>query len=241
MSQIIVALDVPSRQEALNLVDRLGSEGDFYKVGLELFVAEGPAILSDLRRRGKRVFLDLKLHDIPSTVARAVQTASHHGVELLTVHVSGGRAMVERAVEASDGLPRILGVTVLTSLDPEGVREAWGRSQVDVPTEVQRLAGLARSAGLDGLVASALEARALRHLLGNEGYIVTPGIRPAGASPGDQSRVTTPSEAVGAGADALVVGRPVTRAQDPTAALRAIREEASQAGERLVVKGRAPE
>lgn len=229
MSQIIVALDLPSRDRALALVDALGEEADFYKVGLELFIGAGPSVVRELRERGKRVFLDLKLHDIPNTVARAVEAASQHGAELLTVHASGGRVMLERAAEAADGRVRLLGVTVLTSLGPEELSEAWGRSGVTAPEEVERLARLSFSAGLDGVVASAAEVGVLRDALGPSAMLVTPGIRPAGGEAHDQTRVATPGKAVAAGADALVVGRPVTEAPDPPRALRSIRREAAEA------------
>lgn len=229
MTQVIVALDLPSRDRALSLVDALGAQVETYKVGLELFTHAGPSVVSDLKERGKGVFLDLKLYDIPNTVAAAVSAAADHGADLLTLHASGGRDMLERAVEAAAGRLRLLGVTVLTSLGPEGLAEAWGRSGIRTDREVERLAGLTLACGLDGVVASAEEAAILRNALGPSALIVTPGIRPAGATPHDQRRVATPEAAVQAGADALVVGRPVTESEDPRAALHSLRREVAAA------------
>ena len=227
MAEIVVALDVPSREDALELVDALGDTGDFYKVGLELFSREGPAVLRELRSRGKRVFLDLKLYDIPTTVRRAVAVAADEGVELLTVHAAGGPAMLEAAAHASRGDTRLLAVTVLTSFTPSEVEAVWGRDILSVRDEVVRLATLGRDAGLDGVVASALEVEVLKRQLGGEFLVATPGIRLAGDSDHDQARVATPAEAVRAGSDYLVVGRSVTGAPDPREALERIREEAT--------------
>jgi len=171
------------------------------------------------------VFLDLKLHDIPNTVARAVDAAAALDVELLTVHIAGGASMMEAARDAAAGRLRLLGVTVLTSLGPEDLRGAWGRAVGSVRDEVSRLAALAHGCGLDGVVASPVDARAIRPGLPPPFLIVTPGIRPEGAGRGDQKRVATPAEAVAAGADWLVVGRPVTQADDPTAALASLLAE----------------
>jgi len=229
MAGIIVALDHGSQEEALALVDRLGGSGTFYKVGLELYTRAGPSVVEALRMRGKRVFLDLKLHDIPNTVAGAVRAASALDVELLTVHVSGGTSMLEAAREASMGGVRLLGVTVLTSLAATEVEAVWGREINSIRDEVARLAELAHQCGIDGVVASALEAGWIRRTLGPERLIVTPGIRPAGADQGDQKRVATPASAVEAGADYLVVGRPVTKAADPALVLDALLAEVAQA------------
>lgn len=237
MAEIVVALDVPSRDEALELVDLLGDAGEFYKVGLELFTREGPPVLRDLRERGKRIFLDLKLHDIPNTVRGAVEAAADEGVELLTVHVAGGPAMLEAAAEAAEGAGsvgapgapggglRLLGVTILTSLSASDVGAVWGRDVPSVRDEVVRLAALGREAGLDGVVASALEAEVLKRQHGQGFLVATPGIRLAGEPAHDQARVATPAEAVDAGADYLVVGRSVTAADDPASALDRMREE----------------
>ncbi len=225
MAEVIVPLDFPSSEEAFRLVDRLGGSGTFYKVGLELYTRAGPAVVTELRRRDKRVFLDLKLHDIPNTVAGGVRAAAELGVELMTVHVSGGRAMLEAAREAAAGDTRLLGVTVLTSLTGSEVELTWGREILSIRDEVGRLTDLAVESGLDGVVASALEASWIRHRVSEEFLVVTPGIRPAGTDRGDQSRVATPSDAVRAGADFLVIGRPITKAPDPAAAMDAILSE----------------
>ena len=229
MSRIIVPLDQGSSREALALVDRLGESADFFKVGLELYTAEGPDVVRALTARGKRVFLDLKLHDIPTTVGRAVAAASELGVEMLTVHGSGGAAMLAEATARRAGGLRLLAVTVLTSLRPEELGAAWGREVRSVRDEVGRLTELAREAGIDGVVASALEAEWIRSLAGDGFLIVTPGIRPAGADADDQRRVATPADAIRWGADYLVVGRPITGADDPRSALEAIQAEVRSA------------
>lgn len=218
-------LDVASPDEAFALVDRLGESGDFYKVGFQLYTSGGPDVVRELVRRGKRVFLDIKLHDIPNTVARAVESASELGVDLLTLHAAGGPTMLRAAVDASSPDLRLLAVTVLTSLSPDEMGTVWGREIRSVREEVGRLALLSRQAGVDGVVASALEASWIRTQVGERFLIVTPGIRPAGTDPADQARVATPAEAVDAGADYLVIGRPITGAPDPAAALAAIRAE----------------
>lgn len=229
MSRLIVPLDVPTEAEALDLVDRLGPRADFYKVGLELYTRAGTSVVRTLVDRGKRVFLDLKLHDIPNTVRRAVAVASDLGVDLLTVHGSGGPSMLEGAVAGRTGDLRILAVTVLTSLSPDEMGTVWGREIGSVREEVGRLAAIAEESAVDGVVASALEASWLRHRVAEDFLIVTPGIRPAGASRDDQRRVATPAEAVQAGADYLVVGRPITQAADPQAALHAVLAEIESA------------
>ena len=228
MAGVIVALDVPSTEEALDLVERIGEEGRFYKVGLELYTRAGPSVVRELTGRGRRVFLDLKLHDIPHTVQRATEAAAALGVDLLTVHAAGGPAMLAAAREAADDRVRLLAVTVLTSLKPDDMGRVWGRQIRSVREEVGRLADLAVECGMNGVVASSLEASWLRGHVGDEFLIVTPAIRPAGTDQGDQKRVGTPADAVRAGADYLVVGRPVTHAADPAAAfadlLREVRE-----------------
>ena len=223
---LIVALDVPSAREAAEAVVRIGDAISFYKVGLELFLADGPETLRMLRAEGKRVFLDLKLHDIPRTVERAVGSCLRWKPDLLTIHAQGSVAMVEaaaRAVREAGAATRILAVTVLTSLD---------RSDLDLlgvarPVEEQVLAlgRLAVGAGAHGLVCSPREAGALRAALGPDALLVTPGVRPAGGAVGDQKRVATPADAIRAGATHLVVGRPVLGAPDPRAAALAIRAE----------------
>jgi len=231
MGRVIVPLDVESSDEALTWVDRLGDQGEFYKVGLELYTRAGPEVVRELIDRGKRVFLDLKLHDIPNTVAGAVRAASDLGVDLLTVHASGGPTMLDAAARARSGGLRLLAVTVLTSLSPDEMSTVWGREIRSVREEVGRLAVLAQEGGMDGIVASALEASWVRSQVGDDFVIVTPGIRPAGADRGDQSRVATPTDAIRAGADYLVVGRPITQAADPAAALAAVIEEVEQAAQ----------
>lgn len=215
----IIALDVPDAAAALSLVERLGPAADFVKVGLQLFTAEGPSIVRELRARGRRVFLDLKLHDIPNTVAHAVESAARLDVDLLTLHASGGTAMLRAAAKAADGARlKLLGVTVLTSLDDAGLAESWGRERLAVDGEVERLAGLAWACGLPGVVASVHEIAAARRAAGGL-QVLTPGIRLAGDAAGDQSRVATPGDAAREGADYVVLGRSVTAAADPAAAL----------------------
>lgn len=228
MAEIIVALDGMDATDALELVDHVGDAGSFYKVGLELYTRGGPDVVRDLRARNKRVFLDLKLHDIPNTVAGAVEAAAALDVELLTVHAAGGPGMLT-AARAAAGAVRLLGVTLLTSLSPADVEVVWARDIRSIRDEVGRLAQLARDTGMDGVVASALEASWLRRSLGPDFLLVTPGIRSAGKDRGDQKRVATPADAVAAGADYLVVGRPVTRAADPRSALEALSAEVTEA------------
>jgi len=217
----IIALDVPTAAAAFDLLDRLGPSADFAKVGLQLFTAEGPAVVRELRGRGTRVFLDLKLHDIPNTVAHAVESAAGLDVDLLTLHASGGAAMLRAAADAARGARlQLLGVTVLTSLDDAGLAQAWGRDRVTTDAEVGRLAELARDCGIPGVVASVHELPAVRRAAGQEMRVLTPGIRLAGDAAGDQSRVATPAEAARLGADFVVLGRSVTAAADPAAALR---------------------
>ena len=225
----ILALDVPSVRDAHTLLDRVGPAADFVKVGLQLFVAEGPSVVRELRGRGLRVFLDLKLHDIPNTVAHAVESAAALEVELLTVHASGGAAMLRAAARAAvasapDRL-RLLGVTVLTSLSASEVAEAWGRDAVTAADEVRRLARLCEESGIDGVVASVHELPAIRESTRPGFLALTPGIRLPGGDAGDQQRVATPSEGARLGADFLVIGRAVTAAADPAAAMRAVLDD----------------
>jgi len=217
--QMIVALDVSSAREAEAVVERIGDPIPFYKVGLELFVADGPATLAMLRRRNKRIFLDLKIHDIPRTVERAVQSAARFGAELLTIHASGGKAMIAAAAQAAmraDANLKILAVTVLTSLDENDLADI-GILQTSA-AQVETLARLAIDAGAHGLVCSPQEVGKVRQMLGDTPYLVTPGIRPAGGDLGDQKRVATPAQATRDGASALVIGRPILEAPDPHAA-----------------------
>jgi orotidine-5'-phosphate decarboxylase len=224
--RIIVAMDVPSTKAALALADQLREGVGIYKIGLELFVAEGPAIVRAFTERELPVFLDLKLHDIPNTVAAAVHSAAGLGVRFLTVHTSGGPAMLRAAADAASGTGiTLLGVTVLTSMDDQEL------AQVGCPRtageQVLRLAEVAKDSGLRGLVCSPLELRSIRERWGNDFTLVTPGVRPAGASVGDQKRFMTPRAAIEAGADYLVVGRPITADPDPAEAARRIAEECS--------------
>lgn len=225
MSQIIVALDYPSQREALALVDTLGDAADFYKVGLELYTREGPGMVRALKGRGKQVFLDLKLMDIPNTVERATAAAAETGADLLTVHASGGESMLRAAARAADGAIRVVAVTLLTSLSADEIQNVWDRTLDSVRDEVLRLAAMSREAGVHGVVSSALEARDLRRMLGPDALVVTPGIRLAGGDRHDQTRVATPRDAVEAGASHLVLGRAVTAAADPVEALRRVRAE----------------
>lgn len=225
--QLIVALDVPSATEICPVVEALGDLVSFYKVGLELFTAEGPASLAPLQERNKNIFLDLKLHDIPRTVARAVKSASHHGIDLLTLHAGGGKDMLAEAAEAAaeirDRPLKLLAITVLTSLNDNDLAEMG--FQGSVPNCAARLGQMAFEAGIDGLVCSPHEVSHFREQLGTDPIIVTPGVRPANAGPGDQKRVATPAMAVRAGADYLVVGRPILESADPPAAARLILDD----------------
>lgn len=218
-NRLIAALDTPSRSEADAFVDRLAGVPSWVKVGLELFLAEGPAIVRDYTARGLSVMLDLKLHDIPETVARATARVASLGAGLLTVHAGGGQAMLEAAVKAANGM-RILAVTVLTSLD-EADLLAIG-AQPPIEDLVKRRADLAAAAGCHGVVASPREAAAVRARAPEGFLIVTPGVRPAGSAVGDQKRVTTPEQARAAGADMVVIGRPLRDAADPAATARTI-------------------
>jgi len=223
--EIIVALDVPNRVELTAALDRLPLDINWFKVGLELFCAEGPDVLSPIKQRGKRIFLDLKLHDIPRTVEKAVQSNLQHGVELLTVHASGGPAMLKAAVKAaknssSESPLRLLAVTVLTSLDQTDMKLIG----VERSTQEQALAlaKMAYDCGVDGVVCSLHEASLIRASLGPEALIVTPGIRLPGDQVGDQKRVGTPREAMHAGATHLVMGRSILSADNPRAAFQSI-------------------
>ena len=224
----IVALDVESTDAALTLVDELGETCRFYKVGSELFTACGPPVVRAVRERGADVFLDLKFHDIPSTVAGAVRSAAAMGVRLLTVHAAGGEAMMRAAVVAA-GDPAscgIMAVTVLTSLDAAQLGGVWGRSaELAIPDEVLRLAGLARAAGAYGVVCSGKEAQAVRAHFGSSLATLVPGVRLAGGATQDQARVVTPAEAAAAGARYVILGRAVTAAHDRLAAMREVRAQ----------------
>jgi orotidine-5'-phosphate decarboxylase len=225
--RLCVALDFDDGQTARALAGRLEGRCGWFKVGLELFVSEGPALVTAIAREG-RVFLDLKLHDIPNTVAGAARAAARTGAAMINVHASGGREMMEAARDAlgaGNDRPKLIAVTLLTSIGTESMAELpFEGSPASV---VERLAALAAEAGLDGVVCSAGEVAAIRAARGPEFLAVVPGIRPSGAEAGDQKRIATPSSALAAGASILVVGRPVTRASDPVAAVEAIVEEMS--------------
>jgi orotidine-5'-phosphate decarboxylase len=219
MAQVIIALDVPTLDEAMKLVDSLGAGTDFYKVGLELFTREGPSVIRALAAREKRIFLDLKLHDIPNTVARAVARARELDVDLLTLHATGGGPMMEAAAAAAGADLTLLGVTVLTSMTASDIEKSWGREVDSLEDEAVRLARLAQESGVGGVVASVRETAPIKEALGSDLVVVTPGIRLLGDDAHDQARVSTPAEAVAAGADYLVIGRSVTQALDPVEAL----------------------
>ena len=228
--RIIIALDVETKDQALALVHELG-EAQVFKVGLELFTAEGPPLLKEIQALSKDVFLDLKLHDIPNTVAEAARIGVRHGAFMMTLHTSGGREMMAKAAEVARlesekrGRPKplLLGVTVLTSLKSEEL-SAIGMVP-DTSAQVVRLAALAQKAGLDGVVCSAQEIEIVRKEVGSGFLIVTPGIRPAWAAAQDQKRIMTPAEAIRKGSDYLVVGRPITQAASPKEAFQKIVEE----------------
>jgi orotidine-5'-phosphate decarboxylase len=225
-SRLIVALDVPDAAAAAQLVDRLEDTCEWFKVGLELFTSAGPEVLEPVLRRGHKVFLDLKFHDIPNTVAGAVRSAAALGVHMLTIHAAGGPAMLEAAREGLAGAahpPELLAVTVLTSMD-EAQLSATGR-EGSPSDQVALLGRLGLAAGIRGFVCSPREVAALRAVTGPGGVLVIPGIRPAGAATGDQKRVATPAEALRQGASYLVVGRPITQAADPAEAAEAILRE----------------
>lgn len=232
--RIIVALDVPDRTTAIELARSLVGTVGWVKVGMTLFYAEGPQIVRDLRALGFKVFVDLKLHDIPHQVEGACRMLTRAGADMFTVHASGGQAMLEAAMRATaeaarkfgSAPPRVIAVTVLTSLDDDALA-AMGVGQ-PAAAQVITLATLARGAGCDGIVCSPNEAAAVREALGPDALVVTPGVRPAGEAVGDQARTATPAEAIAAGASHLVIGRPITGAPDPAAAARAIRKELSE-------------
>lgn len=221
---IIVALDVPNQPEALQVVETLGDSVGFYKIGMQLFTRLGPSIVNEIRARGARVFLDLKFHDIPNTVEHAVRSACELGVDLMTIHLSGGSKMVQAAARGAEGSPAlILGVTVLTSSSQETLREVAIESTVE--DQVMRLARIAHESGLGGVVASPQELPMLRREFGGGLKIVTPGVRPTWAAANDQQRIMTPREAVAAGADYLVIGRPILAHANPRKAALKILEE----------------
>ncbi len=235
-ARAIVALDVPSVADAVALVVRLGAACNFVKVGSELFTAAGPAVIDAVRRGAndgvRDVFLDLKLHDIPNTVRAAARCSAALGARLLSVHATGGRTMIEAAVEGAGERCSVLVVTVLTSLDATTLGEVWGRPVRDVSAEVLRLSDVARHAGARGVVCSGSEAAAVRARHGAALEILVPGVRLAGGATHDQKRVVTPAMAASAGATYIVVGRTVTGAQDPRAAMDEVVVELGKGAER---------
>ena len=233
--KLISALDFHTKEEALALVDELGDRVSFYKVGMELFYAVGTSIIDELKKRDKKIFLDLKLHDIPNTVAQGLCSLLRQGVDIMTIHSWGGYTMMKKAGEAvraeAEHLgipkPKVIAITVLTSINSED----WAGLGQTAPIreQVVRLARLAKEAGLDGVVASPKEAKAIREVCGEDFLIVTPGVRPAGSALDDQSRVATPAQALRNGASHLVIGRPIRAAADPVAAAQNILTEMENA------------
>src|SRR5256714_4897779 len=221
--KIIVALDVATKEKALSLVQQLRDEISFFKIGLQLYTAEGPEIVRSVLSTGAKVWLDLKLHDIPNTVVRAVESANHLRVDMLTIHLSGGSEMVRAATAARANNLLLLGVTVLTSATEETLLQIGISSKVH--EQVVRLARLGVEAGIDGVVASPHEIKILRREFGHKIKIVVPGIRPNWSVAGDQKRVMTPREALQAGADYLVIGRPITSHPQPSQAVKTLLKE----------------
>lgn len=224
--RIIVPLDVPSLTEAIALVDRL-PQVSFWKVGLELFVAAGPEILKILKEREKRIFLDLKFHDIPNTVAGACRSAKAYGVDFLTIHATAGRKALQAASEAlgkEDSRPKLLAISLLTSLNSRDLAFDL-KIPLELPEYTLQMALLAKESGLDGAVCSPQEVSQLRQVCGDRFLLVCPGVRPNWSEIGDQKRVMTPSSAIASGADYLVIGRPITAADDPAKAWHKIFEE----------------
>ena len=223
--RIIVALDVPTKREALELVEKLGDQISFFKIGLQLYTAEGPEVVRAVSSTGSKVWLDLKLYDIPNTVARAVESAGRIGAQMLTIHLSGGSEMVRAATAACTKSMLLLGVTVLTSSTEETLRETGVQNKVE--DQVLRLAKLGVEGGIDGVVASPHEVKTLRREFSDKIKIAVQGIRPTWAEPGDQKRFMTPREALEAGADYIGIGRPITKHQSPRDAVAKILDELS--------------
>ena len=236
MTKLIVALDKDNLEDAMAIVDSAGKEVEWYKIGSQLFCKEGPAAVKALKKRGKKIFLDLKFHDIPNTVANAVANAVTMGVDMVNVHASGGMEMMQRSIEAAKKtstektqLPMVIAVTVLTSMNQESLNEVLntGDNAISPADQVIHLAKLTKKSGLHGVVCSAHEISMIKKECGSDFSLVVPGIRPAGAALGDQKRVMTPAEASKAGADYIVVGRPVLLAENPSEAAKAINKELS--------------
>ncbi len=227
--KIIIALDVPDTDGALRLIDSIADHGEppaLCKIGLELFTAEGPSVVKAVNARGCEIFLDLKFHDIPNTIAHAIRSAAGLGVAMTTIHAVGGPVMMEAAAKAAEKMELlILAVTVLTSMDSDQLSSTG--INVEPKEQVLRLAGLAAKAGIGGIVCSPLEISAIRESFDEKLRIVTPGVRPIWAAAGDQKRVMTPAEAVAAGSDWLVIGRPITAAENPKEAYAKVVAELS--------------
>lgn len=227
--KLIIALDVPDADRALEIVDRLSDDAEVFKVGFELFVSAGPSVVSAIHGKGKRVFLDLKFHDIPNTVAHAAVAAARLGVYMFNVHTSGGLEMMKRCKDAVDKVclkeklarPKIIGVTALTSLDNETLKNELCIKH-GLKAQVRHLAGLALKAGLDGVVASPHEISMIKEHCGSGFLVVTPGIRPSWVPPDDQKRTATPRQAIKEGADYIVMGRGILKQEDPIRALELI-------------------
>ncbi len=237
--RLIVALDVSDGRKALELVDMLAPYAGMFKVGMELFYSNGAEMVKEIKKKGGKIFLDLKMHDIPNTVSRAARALAGLGVDMINVHAAGGKEMMKQAaLAAREGAaaagyktPLVIAVTVLTSISQEVFNIEMGM-QGKIIDRVTSWAEIVREAGLDGVVASPLEISAIRNVCGNDFVIVTPGIRPSGSEMGDQKRIMTPGQAVKSGASYIVVGRPIIAAENPAAAARAISEEMDAAKEK---------
>lgn len=229
--RIIIAADVATRDEAMQLMEQIGEKAIWYKIGMQLFTSEGPQIVKEFKNAGKKLFLDLKFHDIPNTVFGAVSSAAAIGVDMLTIHTCGGTEMMKKAAEARDkagtGL-KILGVTLLTSID-EATAKNELRLSIPAQGYVLQMADMAASCGIDGVVASAQESAPIKQQNGSKLWVVTPGIRPVWASKDDQARIKTPAQAILDGSDQLVIGRPITGAQDKKQAFQMIIDEIEEA------------
>lgn len=231
-NRIILALDVSDHNEAISIADKFKGHIEIFKVGSELFTSAGPRIIKELHLMGKKVFLDLKFHDIPNTVSKSVIAAANLGIFMLNVHTLGGYEMMRRAADSLRSVcleknidrPKLIGVTILTSIDKRALRDELG-IEISMSAQVKQLAGLARSAGLDGVVASANDAEMLRSRMGKDFLIVTPGIRPSWVTADDQKRILTPRQATTSGADYLVIGRSILSQTDPLGALMRIKDE----------------
>jgi len=232
--RIIIALDVKTRGEALSLVREL-PDAEIFKVGLTLFIPEGPSLLQELQSQGKKIFLDLKLHDIPHQIAGAVNAGIGHSIHMMTLHASGGREMMTQAAEAAEtaakqsgrSKPLLLAVTILTSLKGEHLRDIGMDDRVN--EQVLRLARLAKENGMDGVVCSPQEIDIIKEEFGQDFLVISPGIRPKWAAAQDQKRILTPGEAIGKGVDYMVIGRPITKAAAPSEAFLQIVEELNRA------------